>query len=414
MDIRCGLLGRSLSHSYSPQIHRELGAYPYRLFELEETEIPVFLKRADWTGINVTIPYKKTVYPYMDEVSPASRRIRSVNTVIRRPDGSLYGDITDVYGFTETVRKSGVCVSGKQTLVLGSGGASAAVCAALEALNAPYTVISRRGENNYENIDKHAGARIIVNATPVGMYPKNGEAPLDLSRFPQLEGVFDLIYNPARTALILQAGALGIPAFNGLYMLVAQAARSAELFTGGKITDETVERVYNKLAQSMRNIVLIGMPGCGKSTLGAEIAALTGREFYDSDAEITRLTGRKPSEIIRADGEAAFRDTESGVLRELGKRSACVIATGGGAVLRSENYAYLRQNGVVVWLKRELDALDDTDRPLLDRAHVRELYAVRPPLYTRFADISTEITGDADVSARRVLATINEYQEGRA
>ena len=245
--LKCGLLGKKLSHSRSPEIHRQLGDYEYLLFEKQEDELEAFLKAGDWTGMNVTIPYKKTVLPYVAELSPIAERIGSVNTLIRRPDGTLFGDNTDVAGFTAMVRFSGLCLRGTKVLVLGSGGASVSVCEGLLELDAFPVVISRRGENRYDNLDKHADASFLVNATPVGMYPDTEESPLDLNRLPACRGVFDLIYNPRETRLMAQAREMGIPAVNGLYMLVAQARKSAELFTGKPIPEEKVEEIYRTM-----------------------------------------------------------------------------------------------------------------------------------------------------------------------
>ena len=264
--LHCGLLGETLGHSYSPMIHHELADYDYRLFEVPKGELDRFLKSGTWDGLNVTIPYKKAVVPYCAELSEAAAKLQSVNTIVRRPDGTLYGDNTDLYGFLYMVRRSGIDPAGKKALVLGSGGASVTVKAALEQLGASVTVISRSGPDNYDNLDRHADARIIANTTPVGMYPRNGAAAVDLRQFPHCEGVLDIVYNPARTALILQAEELGIPHASGLSMLVAQAKRSSEQFSGTVIDNSVLERVERTVNSHLRNIILIGMPGCGKST----------------------------------------------------------------------------------------------------------------------------------------------------
>ena len=274
--MECGLLGRKLGHSYSPQIHACLGDYSYTLFEKEPEEVADFLKSGDFTGLNVTIPYKKTVIPYLDELSPAAKKLGAVNTVVRREDGTLFGHNTDYFGFASLLKRSGLDVAGKKVLVLGSGGASNTVTAVLTGLGAEAVVISRSGENNYENLQRHEDAAVIVNATPVGMYPNTGVSPVDLKRFPMLEGVLDVIYNPARTQLLLDAEAFQIPCANGLWMLVAQAKESAEYFTGKSIDDAVIAKIYGTLAAQMANIVLIGMPGCGKSTIGALLAEKLG------------------------------------------------------------------------------------------------------------------------------------------
>ena len=264
--LRCGLLGRKLGHSYSPQIHRELSCYEYKLYEKEPEELEAFLKSGTFDGLNVTIPYKKTVMAYLDEISPEAAAIGSVNTIVNR-GGKLTGYNTDAFGFSWLLQKSGVEAADKKALVFGSGGASVTVCHVLKSLGAdPVVVISRTGENNYENLDRHLDAKLLINATPLGMYPNNGESPVDLTRFSALDGVLDVVYNPARTALMLQAEQLGIPHASGLSMLVAQAKKACEYFTGNPVPDAEIDRIERLLSRQMENIILIGMPGCGKST----------------------------------------------------------------------------------------------------------------------------------------------------
>ena len=251
-EAKFGLIGRKLGHSWSPRIHRELAGYDYRLFEMEAEEIPGFLRRKGWRGMNVTIPYKKTVVPYLDELSPAAAALGSVNTIVRREDGSLYGDNTDVYGFEAMARRFGFDPRGRKVLVLGSGGASAAVRAALERLGAGSVItISRSGEDNYGNIRRHADAEFIVNTTPVGMFPETEAMPMDPAEIPGCRAVMDIIYNPPETMLTRRARELGIPACTGLYMLTGQAWKSAELFLGKEIPESRVETVYRMLAGEM-------------------------------------------------------------------------------------------------------------------------------------------------------------------
>ena len=407
--LRCGLLGRTLGHSYSPAIHAELGDYEYKHYEKEPQELAAFLQSGEFDALNVTIPYKKDVMAYCAELSPAARRIGSVNTLVRRKDGTLYGDNTDADGFAYMVKTSGVVVAGKKALVFGSGGASVTACDVLKTLGASsVTVISRSGPDNYENLDRHADAEILVNTTPVGMYPKNGVSAVDLEKFPDCRGVFDVVYNPARTALLLQAEKLGIRHAGGLSMLVAQARRASELFTGSQIANAEIVRIERKLAREMQNIILVGMPGCGKSVVGAALAKRLGRPLLDSDALVTQTAKTPIPEIFRMQGEGAFRALETQALRELGKRSGAVIATGGGSVLREENYDLLHQNGVIVWLRRALSALPIDGRPVSQSVALDELYRTRKPRYRRFADCIVDNCGSVDDAVNKIMEALHE------
>lgn len=404
---KCGLLGEKLGHSYSPQIHAMLADYEYRLYEKSREEVEDFLRAGAWDGLNVTIPYKKTVVPYCAELSDMARRLGSVNTLVRRPDGSLYGDNTDATGFELLVRRSGAEIRGKKALVLGSGGASVTVRAVLEKLGAsPVVVISRKGEDNYGNLSRHADAEIIANTTPLGMFPKNGEAAVDLRAFPRCEAVFDVVYNPARTALLLQAEALNIPHAGGLYMLVAQAKRSSELFTGAEIPDGEIDRIEGVLSRQMQNIVLIGMPGCGKSSVARLLGERLGRPVYEADAEVEKAQGRSIPEIFAAGGEEAFRTLETQTLRELGKLSGAVISTGGGCVTREENYPLLHQNGRLVWLRRDTALLPKEGRPLSLKNDLREMYRQRKDKYARFADVSVDNDGTLSETVEKILEVL--------
>lgn len=406
--MQCGLLGRKLGHSYSPQIHNLLGDYSYVLFEKEPEELENFLKNGDFSGLNVTIPYKKEVIPYLSELSPTAKKMGCVNTVLRRSDGTLYGHNTDYFGFTSLVRHAGLSIAGKKVLVLGSGGASNTAAAALKDLGANPVVISRSGENNYGNLHLHRDAAAIVNATPVGMYPNTGVSPIDLALFPHLEGVLDVIYNPARTQLLLDAEKLGIPRENGLWMLVAQAKEAAEVFTGGKISDEVIEKIYRELSHQMKNIVLIGMPGCGKSTIGTLLAEKLGRPLADADEKIISLAGKSIPDIFAQDGEPTFRDWETKALTELGKQSGLVIATGGGCVTQKRNYPLLHQNGYLVWLERDCRVLPTDGRPLSQANDLGKMYAARKPLYEAFADIRVENTGTPEETAQKIQDALEE------
>ena len=382
--MTCGLLGRSLEHSYSPDIHALLGDYEYDLFEIEPEELEAFLRCNTFTGLNVTMPYKKSVIAYLDELTPVARTLGAVNTIVRR-QGRLIGHNTFYFGFQYLVHQTSLSPAGKKCLVLGSGGASATATAVLREMGAQVVVISRNGEENYDNLHRHRDAAILVNTTPVGMYPHTGISPVDLQLFHRLEGVVDLIYNPARTKLLMEAERLGIPCFNGLTMLVAQAKEACEWFTGTSLPDAEIERVHNQLSHETENIILIGMPGCGKTTVGRQLAAQLGRQFVDTDAQIASMMLRSIPDILIRDGEASFRTTETRMLELYGKWSHIVLATGGGCVTKEENYDLLHQNGGVIWLRRDLDKLSTTGRPL--SVDLEDLYRQRQPLYAAFADL---------------------------
>ncbi|HIR11671.1 MAG TPA: AAA family ATPase [Candidatus Fimenecus excrementavium] len=399
-----GLLGRTLRHSYSPQIHALLGDYEYRLFEVEPQDLEAFLKKREFGGINVTIPYKKDVLPYLSGISDNAKRIGAVNTIIVKEDGGLYGDNTDYDGFLCLVQKSGFQVKGKKALVLGTGGASLPISAVLSDLGAREVVfISRSGENNYQNLSRHADADLIVNTTPVGMYPNNLKAPLSLSEFPNLSGVLDIVYNPQKTKLILDAERLGIPAYSGLLMLVAQGKRAAELFLGHDIPDSETDRIFKKLSTEMQNIVLVGMPGCGKTTVGKALAEQLNRPFFDADEEILKRTGKSAEAWIEACGEAVFRQKETEVLESLCKQSGTVIATGGGAVTVPENADILRQNSIVFFINRDVSALPVEGRPLSKATALSEMYEVRLPLYRSVCDKEIAADGSVQAVVRRIL-----------
>lgn len=404
--LRCGLLGRTLGHSYSPAIHALLGDYRYDLIELEPEALEAFVKTGPWDGLNVTIPYKKAVVPFCDELSPLAAALGSVNTLVKR-DGKIYGDNTDAYGFEAMVHHLGVDCRGKKALVLGSGGASVTAQAVLEQLGAAVTVISRSGPDNYENLHRHSDAAILVNATPVGMYPKAGQSPVDLNRLPQLEAVLDIVYNPTRTRLMLDAQARGIPCESGLLMLVAQAVRASEIFTGQSIPAETLSRVVAAVARDMENVTLIGMPGAGKTTVGRILAQKLGREFVDCDEVLVQRAGMPIPDYFAQFGEDAFRQLETALLEELGQKSRLVLATGGGCVTRPENRDLLRQNGTVVWLKRPLEALPIAGRPVSQALGVEEIYRRRQPLYEQFSDFAVDNT-TPEAAAEAILQQLDK------
>ena len=407
--MKCGLLGRKLGHSYSPQIHNMLGNYTYELFEKEPQELEAFLESGDFSGINITVPYKKAVIPYLDELTPRAKRLGAVNTVVRR-NGKLIGHNTDYFGFEAMVRNSGIDVCGKKILVLGSGGASVTATTVLRERVGNVTVISRTGENNYGNLHLHRDARIIVNTTPVGMYPNVGVSPLDLSLFPDLEAVLDVIYNPARTKLLLDAENRGLTAMNGLLMLVAQAKEAAEWFTGASLPDSKIDPIVKSMERQMRNVILIGMPGCGKSTVGRLLAEKTGLSFVDADEKIEELAGKSIPEIFADGGEEAFRELETQVLSILGKGSGQVIATGGGCVTRSRNYPHLHQNGCIFWLRRDLSLLPKDGRPLSMAVAPEAMYAHRRPLYQAFADHIIENSAALEDTVSKILEILEGVQ----
>lgn len=400
--MRCGLLGEHLTHSYSPQIHALLGEYSYELFEVAPDALAEFLRSDRFDCLNVTIPYKRAVVEFCATLSDAARALGSVNTLVRRPDGTLHGENTDLDGFRWLLERNGGVQPGEKALVLGTGGASQTVQAVLRAAGAEVTVLSRRGEQNYSTLAAHADATLVVNATPVGMYPNNGARLIDLDLLPQCRCVLDLIYNPARTRLLLDAEERKIRCENGLSMLVAQAKRAAELFTGKMIPDAVCTDILRTLEREMHNVILIGMPGCGKTSVGTLLAQRLGRPFFDADAEIERRLGCTIPAFFAREGENAFRAVETQVLTELGKRSGCVIATGGGCVTRPENYELLHQNGTLVWLRRDLSALPVDGRPISRSRALSELYREREPLYRRFADICVENDDTEAVVAEKI------------
>lgn len=408
--MRCGLLGRKLGHSYSPQIHRQLGNYAYALFEKEPQELEEFLKSGDFTGLNVTIPYKKDVIPFLDELSPVAKRLGAVNTIVRREDGSLIGHNTDYFGFRYLIEQSGLEVTGKKVLVLGSGGASNTAVAVLQELGANVVIISRSGENHYGNLTLHSDAAVIVNTTPVGMYPNTGVSPLDLGVFPRLEGVLDVVYNPAKPKILLDAEARGLVAMNGLGMLVAQAKQSAEWFTGCPIDDSKITEIHDSLRRQMENLILIGMPGCGKTAIGMLLAQRTGKKFVDADEALEQRVGRPITEIIPTEGESAFRQMETDTLAQLGKQSGLVIATGGGCVTQERNHPLLHQNGTILWLTRSIDKLPTNGRPLSQAGKLSEMFEKRRALYERFADISVSNDGPVEETLAQIMAALEKKE----
>ncbi len=400
---RFGLLGRKLSHSLSPQIHSYFGDYGYELIEKEPEELAALFADGEYDGFNVTIPYKKAVIPLCTRLDESAMAMGSVNTVCFE-NGEAVGYNTDCDGFRYLLDSNGIDVCGKKVIVLGSGGASATVCAVLRERGAAVTVISRSGEDNYGNIEKHHDAHCIVNTTPVGMYPDNGLSPLCLDGFTALEAVVDIIYNPLKTALLLAAEERGIKCANGLSMLVAQGKRAAELFLNKALPHGLTEDTVASMQKSFTDIVLIGMPGCGKSTVGALLAERLGIGFLDTDAMVEAESGREIPQIIANDGIDAFRDMEACAVSAASKKLGVVIATGGGAVLRKENRDALRQNAFVVFLSRDIAALSTKGRPLSkSREALEAMYAERLPLYRGLCHAEIAVGESPEETAERIL-----------
>ncbi|MCD8107388.1 MAG: shikimate kinase [Oscillospiraceae bacterium] len=405
MSLKCGLLGETLGHSYSPRIHAYLGDYDYCLYEISREKVEDFILHGDWDGLNVTIPYKKVAASLCDELSDIARDLGSVNTIVRR-NGKLYGHNTDYYGFKSMVLETGVDISGKKALVLGTGGTGVTIVKVLTEMGAEVVPISRTGENNYDNIEKHSDAVLVVNATPVGMYPKNGASPLDLRRIPSCECVLDVIYNPMRTALILQAESLGLKYKSGLHMLIAQAKYSSELFQNKKISDDSVTFIENSLTKELENIILIGMPGSGKSVVAEALGRRLHKPVIETDAEIVKSAGMTIPEIFEKSGEEEFRRLETAQMELSGKLSERIISTGGGAVTREENYNLLHQNGIIVWLERDTSKLPTDGRPISQKSDLSELYRRRKPMYERFADLRVSNNGTVSETVGKIIAGI--------
>lgn len=400
-----GLIGEKLGHSYSHMIHARLADYRYELKEVAPERLDAFIEARNFRGLNVTIPYKQAVMKHCAELSPEAMEVGSVNTLIVRPDGSLFGHNTDIDGFIYMLRRGEIDPAGAKAVILGSGGTSLTARAALTRLGAREIVtVSRKGPVDYAALyAEHADAEILVNATPMGMYPKNGASPVELDRLPKVRGVADVIYNPEKTALILAAQAKGIPAVSGLSMLVAQAREAAELFAGHAIPAGRVEDIVSEIGAQTLNLILVGMPGCGKSTLGQAVAAALQREFVDCDAEIVRRAGKSIPEIFAQDGEGAFRALESGVLADVCRGHGLVISTGGGAVLRAENRDAMRQNGRVCLIRRALALLPRDGRPLSASENaVARLWEARRAAYETAADFPVENDGTVEAAAEKI------------
>ena len=407
-----GLIGERLGHSYSPQIHAHLADYSYVLKALPPEELDGFLAARSFKGLNVTIPYKQAVVPHCAELSEEAKEIGSVNTLVVRPDGSMIGHNTDIGGFIYMLRQAGIDPAGCKAVILGSGGTSLTAQTALRRMGArEIIVVSRSGPVTYDDLYAlHADAEILINTTPVGMYPKTGLSAVELDRLPAVRGVADVIYNPEKTKLILDAMDKGIPCVSGLPMLVAQAREAAEWFTGKSIDASNVEKIVGEIKSQTLNLVLIGMPGCGKSTLGSLLSEMTGRPLIDCDAEIVKRAGMPIPEIFAQYGEAHFRDLESQVIQDVCSASGCIIATGGGAILRSENVRAIRQNGRVCFIRRDVALLPRDGRPLSSASDdaVARLWEQRRDRYHAAADFIIDNDGAPECAAQRIQEGFHE------
>ncbi|WMJ84851.1 shikimate kinase [Oscillospiraceae bacterium LTW-04] len=402
---RYGLIGETLGHSYSKHIHHALCGYDYELMSIPRDKIEAFLSARQFAGLNVTIPYKRTVIPHCDLLTDAAREIGSVNTLMMQSDGRLLGDNTDYAGFLYLARKVGISFKNKKVLILGNGGTSLTARTAIRHEGArEIIVVSRNGAVNYQNVYGQADAEIIVNTTPVGMFPNNGVRLIELTRFPKLGGVLDVIYNPLSTALLLEAKRLGIPCGGGLSMLVAQAKYAAERFGRMPISDRQIGVIEQKLRKELTNLVLVGMPGSGKSTLAAACAESMGREVVEIDDIIVQKAGRSIPEIFAKYGEARFREIESETVAEVGRRTGLVISTGGGAILREQNVAALQQNGLIACLDRPLELLPTDGRPLSKGIDaLRAMKKQRTPIYKKSSDFTVENKQGIEQAKERIM-----------
>ncbi len=407
--MKYGLIGEHLGHSFSKVIHEMLSDNLYELREIPREELDSFMHSRDFSGINVTIPYKESVIPYLDEIDDGAQEIGAVNAVVNR-DGRLFGYNTDFYGMRALIMHAGIDVGGKKAAILGSGGTSRTAMAVLNSLGAREILrVSRSGRDGslaYEELyEKHSDTEIIVNTTPLGMFPNIDTVAVDLSKFERLSGVVDAVYNPLRTRLVLEARARGIIAEGGLYMLVAQAVRASEIFLDKKYADGLIDKVYQRIKSDKENTVLIGMPASGKSTVGKILAEKTGRTLVDTDELIVKKAGIEIKEIFARFGEARFREIESEVIREISGNGSLIIATGGGTILRNENVSSLKKNGTLFFIDRPLEKLMPTDsRPLSsDREAIERRYEERYEIYCSVCDARIDADCEAVTVAEKIL-----------
>ena len=413
--MRYGLIGERLGHSFSKIIHEDLADYTYDLIPLEQEKVADFLQKKDFAALNVTIPYKETVIPFLDEIDEKAKKIGAVNTIVNR-NGKLCGYNTDYFGFRYLLEHHGINPAGKKVLLLGKGGAAKAVKAVLDDMGAKeiFTVYYKNAPDTvtYEECYKnHTDAAIIVNTTPVGMYPKFQAVPLDLTGFSHLEAVADVVYNPLRTQIVLNAQKKGCIGVGGLEMLVGQAKYGVEIFLDTCLEANAIEKETCKLYQQQNNLVLVGMSGCGKSSLGKELARATGKIFVDTDAEIVGEIKMPIADFFAQYGEAAFRRKETEIIEKLAGRNGLVIATGGGVVLHPKNIELLKMNGNIIWIKRKADLLESGNgRPLApDKEAVKALYAKRLPIYEKAAEVEVENNGTLEEGVQAVLAAYYSF-----
>jgi shikimate dehydrogenase len=405
-----GLIGEHLGHSYSPEIHAQLADYRYELREIEPDKLDAFMKAKDFKAINVTIPYKQRVILYLDEISPQAQKIGAVNTIVNR-DGRLYGTNTDYAGMKALIEKLGLDLRNRKVLILGTGGTSRTAYAVAQDMGAVQICkVSRSGREGALTYDQavsyHSDAQIIINTTPAGMYPDVETKAVNILHFPKLEGVVDAVYNPLRSELVQDAQAREIPAQGGLYMLAAQGVYACGEFLSRDVSAEDIDRVYANVLRYKRNVILIGMPSSGKSTVGRAVAAALDRWFYDTDTLVMDRLGSSMAESFLKSGEEEFRNKETEVIKELAAENGIVIAAGKGSVLREENVRALRRNGLLVFLDRPLDRLLETSDNYEDKARLKKVYADRIDIYRACADVTISADISMDGVAKAVLEVL--------
>ena len=408
-----GCIGKKLTHSFSKEIHAKLADYAYELIELAEDEIAPFFDKKDFAAINVTIPYKQTVIPYLDSISPVAEKIGAVNTIVNK-NGKLYGYNTDYYGMKALIEKIGLELSGKKVLVLGTGGTSKTARVLASDLGAAeiFTVSRKKSDGHItydEAVSAHSDAQIIINTTPSGMYPDCGSKPIEIIAFDRLEGVVDVVYNPLCTNLVLDAREKGIKAEGGLYMLVMQAVVAVERFLDTTVEKELADEVFASVYAAKENVVLTGMPGSGKSTVG-KLLNIEGFEFLDTDTEVEKRCGCTIKELIAEKGEKYFRDLETEVIRDASAQNCRIISTGGGAILREENVRCLKQNGKIYFINADISRLEATDsRPLSDTYEkLKKLYAERMDIYKATADVTVPDMSTPQAEAEYIITKRKE------